>query len=111
MPERSQDRSRPKTETVICRCEDITAAEIRELIARGYQTPDEIKRLSRCGMGQCQGRTCRLLLLQEIASATGRDVRDIPMSTFRPPTKPVKLGLLAKARVEREAEQEGDVGP
>lgn len=88
--------------TIICRCEDITLEEVRKLIARGYQTPDEIKRLSRCGMGQCQGRTCRLLLLQEIAMATGQRVGEIPMSTFRPPTKPVKLGLFAKAREERE---------
>ncbi|HEY3314103.1 MAG TPA: (2Fe-2S)-binding protein [Bacillota bacterium] len=89
-------------DTIICRCEDITLDEVRGLIARGYKTPDEIKRLSRCGMGQCQGRTCRLLLLQEIAAATGGQIEDIPMSTFRPPTKPIKLGLLAKARKERE---------
>jgi bacterioferritin-associated ferredoxin len=89
-------------DTIICRCEDVTVEEVREIIARGYETPDEIKRLSRCGMGQCQGRTCRLLLLGEIAAATGKSVADIPMSTFRPPTKPVKLGLLAKARMRRE---------
>jgi len=101
LPEQSQ----AKTDTIICRCEDITAEEVRDLIVRGYQTPDEIKRLSRCGMGQCQGRTCRLLLVQEIAAATGRGVRDIPVSTFRPPTKPVKLGLLAKAWAEREGDE------
>jgi len=89
-------------DTIICRCEDITVEEVRQLMARGYQTPDEIKRLSRCGMGQCQGRTCRLLLLHEIAAATGKRIDDIPVSTFRPPTKPVKLGLLARARRERE---------
>ncbi len=92
--------SKPKT--VICRCEDVTVEEIRKLIEKGYQTPDEIKRLSRCGMGQCQGRTCRNLVLQEIGAATGREGKDIPMSTFRPPTKPVKLGLYARARAEHE---------
>ncbi len=95
-------KRRESPETIICRCEDITVEAVREIIARGYDTPDEIKRLSRCGMGQCQGRTCRLLLLSEIAAATGRNVEDIPMSTFRPPTKPVKLGLLAEARMRRE---------
>lgn len=84
--------------TIICRCEDVSVDEVRKLIAKGYRTPDEIKRLSRCGMGLCQGKTCRNLLLQEIAAATGRQVKDVPMSTFRPPTKPVKLGLVAKAR-------------
>jgi len=89
-------------QTIICRCEDVTVEEVRALIARGYQTPDEVKRLSRCGMGQCQGRTCRSLLLQEISAATGREIKEIPMSTFRPPTKPVKLALLARARTEGE---------
>ncbi|MHB8946925.1 MAG: (2Fe-2S)-binding protein [Bacillota bacterium] len=95
-------------EVIICRCEDITAEEVRKLIADGYRTPDEIKRLSRCGMGQCQGRTCRNLVLQEISAATGRDVKDIPMATFRPPTKPVKLGLFAKAKAESETEGGAD---
>ncbi|HON43695.1 MAG TPA: (2Fe-2S)-binding protein, partial [Bacillota bacterium] len=47
---------------VICRCEDITLSEIRDLIAQGYHTIDEIKRVSRAGMGPCQGRTCRQLI-------------------------------------------------
>lgn len=93
-------------ETIICRCEDITVEEVRRLIAKGYGTPDEIKRLSRCGMGPCQGRTCRNLVLQEISAATGQEVKDIPMASFRPPTKPVKLGLFAKAR----ADEEGGAG-
>ncbi len=100
--------SEKSPEIIICRCEDITAAEVRKLITKGYRTPDEVKRFSRCGMGQCQGRTCRNLVLQEISAATGQEVKDIPMATFRPPTKPVKLGLFAKARAESAAEGGGD---
>lgn len=77
--------------TIICRCEEITLGEIREYIRKGYRTLDEIKRISRAGMGPCQGRTCRQLIMQEIAKATGENMAEQKMSTFRPPAKPVKL--------------------
>ncbi|MEW6080427.1 MAG: (2Fe-2S)-binding protein [Bacillota bacterium] len=81
---------------VICRCEDITLGEIRSLLDEGFLTVDEVKRISRCGMGPCQGKTCRDLVLQEISLKTGRPVKDLRMPTFRPPTKPVKLGVIAR---------------
>lgn len=77
---------------VICRCEDVTLDEIRDLIARGYTTIEEIKRITRCGMGPCQGRTCRQLVLAEIARATAKDIASVAPGRFRPPTKPVRLG-------------------
>lgn len=80
--------------TIICRCEEITLGEVRDLISKGYTTIDEIKRLSRAGMGPCQGRTCRQLIMQEISNMTGEKPADMRMSTFRPPAKPIKLGLL-----------------
>lgn len=80
--------------TIVCRCEEITLGEIREYIRKGYQSLDEIKRISRAGMGPCQGRTCRQLIMQELAAATGTKMSELRMSTFRPPTKPIKLGFL-----------------
>jgi bacterioferritin-associated ferredoxin len=80
--------------TIVCRCEDLSLAEIRDLIAAGFTTMEEIKRLTRCGMGPCQGRTCRLVVAAEIAQATGVNVGSVALPTFRPPTKPVKLGVL-----------------
>lgn len=81
--------------TIVCRCEEITLGEIREYIRKGYQSLDEIKRISRAGMGPCQGRTCRQLIMQELAAATGKKLSELKMSTFRPPAKPIKLGALA----------------
>lgn len=81
--------------TIICRCEGITLGEVRKLIQEGYRTVDEIKRISRAGMGPCQGRTCRQLIMQEIAKFTGQKMEDMLMPTFRPPTKPIKLGIIA----------------
>lgn len=80
--------------TYICRCEELTLGELRELIRMGYRTLDEIKRISRAGMGPCQGRTCRQLIMQELAKATGQKMEEMPMTTFRPPVKAIKLGDL-----------------
>lgn len=80
--------------TIVCRCEEVTLGEIREYIRKGYRSLDEIKRISRAGMGPCQGRTCRQLIMQEIARAEGKPMADLEMSTFRPPAKPIKLGFF-----------------
>lgn len=81
---------------MICRCEEVTLGTIRELLDKGLRTMDEIKRVCRCGMGPCQGKTCRPLLAQEIARHQGVDVGSVAVPTFRPPTKPVKLGVIAR---------------
>lgn len=88
-------------EIIVCRCEDVTLARIQELIREGVHTVDEIKRLTRAGMGLCQGRTCRHLVMQEISGMTGVPIDQLLMPTFRPPSRPVKLGLIAAAADER----------
>ena len=82
--------------TIICRCSDVTLKEIRDLIKEGYVTFDEIKRITRAGMGPCQGKPCGQLILREIANATGHKIKDIKFHTNRPPGVGVKLGLIAK---------------
>ena len=81
---------------VICRCEEVEIDTIREWIARGYDTFDELKRVLRVVMGPCQGRGCRDIVLREISKATGVPVADIPSGTIRPPVKPIKCGLTSK---------------
>jgi bacterioferritin-associated ferredoxin len=80
----------------VCRCSDVTLKEIRDLIRKGYTTLDEIKRLSRAGMGQCEGKTCRTLIMQEIAKATGKTMEEIDVPTFRPPIVTVPLKLIVE---------------
>lgn len=80
---------------IVCRCEDITLTEIRNLISGGAATPEEIKRACRCGMGPCQGRNCLPLVVQEIAKQTGKPVSEVALPTFRPPAAPIRLGVLA----------------
>ena len=83
--------------TIICRCEDVTREQILACIADGYKTLDEIKRVTRAGMGPCQGRTCRHLIATELSRAYGIPMEDVLMTTFRPPVKPISLGALADA--------------
>ncbi|MGF7057091.1 (2Fe-2S)-binding protein [Brassicibacter mesophilus] len=86
--------------TIICRCSDITLKEIRDLIKKGYTTLDEIKRVSRAGMGPCQGRTCGQLILKEISLYTGKSISELEVCTSRPPIKGIKLDQIALGGME-----------
>ncbi|MEO0086602.1 MAG: (2Fe-2S)-binding protein [candidate division WOR-3 bacterium] len=70
---------------IVCRCEDITWQEIEELVKRGF-TLEEIKKLTRCGMGYCQGRTCFNILIRLLKIS---DPKKIPKK--RPPLKPISI--------------------
>jgi NAD(P)H-nitrite reductase large subunit len=85
------------SEIIICRCEDITREAILACLDDGYGTLDEIKRVTRAGMGPCQGRTCRQLIATELSRYYGISMDEVLMPTFRPPVKPVSLGALADA--------------
>ena len=82
-------------DTIICRCEETTAGEIRQIINDGVRDIQEIKRLTRAGMGSCQGRICESTIAQMISTETKRPVGDIGWFTPRPPVKPISLGILA----------------
>jgi NAD(P)H-nitrite reductase large subunit len=82
--------------TAVCLCEDLTLADIRKAIADGYRTIDEIKRVTRAGMGPCQGRTCRALIARELSLHYKIPMEEVLMPVFRPLIKPVKLGGFVK---------------
>ena len=50
--------------TIVCRCERVTAGEIRALIRAGHRDMNEIKTMSRAGMGACGAKTCNALILR-----------------------------------------------
>lgn len=85
-----------KEEFIICRCEEVKKEEITEVIREGAKTADEIKRLTRAGMGLCQGRTCRRLVNQIIAEETHKPIAEINPSGYRPPVRPLKLDFGGK---------------
>ncbi|MBC7263191.1 MAG: (2Fe-2S)-binding protein [Chloroflexi bacterium] len=90
---------------IICRCEEVSLNEILAAIQEGARTINEVKRRTRAGMGLCQGKTCRRLVTQILARQTGQPMGDILPSTFRPPVRPIALGILSSV----EGEEEDDV--
>lgn len=85
---------------VICRCEEVSLEEILEAINEGAGTINEVKRRTRAGMGLCQGKTCRRLVTQILARQTGQPVGEVLPSTFRPPVRPIALGILSSVEGE-----------
>jgi NAD(P)H-nitrite reductase large subunit len=90
MAELESDRS----SGIICRCEEVTAAEIEQAIADGARSVNEVKRRTRAGMGLCQGKTCSHLVMQALARYTGESPATIRPGTARPPVRPLKLAAL-----------------
>lgn len=88
---------------IICRCEEITEGEIREAIKRGAKTITEIKKMTRAGMGICQGRTCSKLVARTLSEMTGKKLKEIKLDTSRPPIRPVKLSDLAGGNSKSES--------
>lgn len=86
-------------ETIICRCEGVTAGRVRELIYDGLTDHNEIKAIIRCGMGPCQGRMCGSAVLELISEVSGLDPAKIRQHRLRPPIKPVSLQELANAKL------------
>ena len=81
---------------IICRCEDMTRQALLDVIAEGYETIDEIKRVTRAGMGPCQGRTCRKLIARMLAEYYSQPADAYLPGSIRLPVAPVKLGLIAE---------------
>ncbi len=81
-------------EAVVCRCERVTAGEIRKLIRQGVRDLNEIKAVTRAGMGACGGKTCRNLILR-LFREEGVPLEEITDSTIRPLFMEVPLGLFA----------------
>jgi thioredoxin reductase len=67
--------------------------------------PDHLKRLTRAGMGVCQGRRCREQVAALLALDSGRRASEIPLASYRMPLRPLPLHLLAPAE-EPEGMQE-----
>jgi bacterioferritin-associated ferredoxin len=96
------------SEVIICRCEDVTREVILECIADGCESIDEIKCITRAGMGPCQGRTCRNLIAAELSSANGVPLENVMMTSFRPPSVPVSLSILADSYDAEQRSAAGD---
>ena len=88
-------RAPPDDRTVICRCEEVTAGDIRGYAGPGCLGPNQTKAFGRCGMGPCQGRYCGDTVTALLAEANGHTETETGAFRIRAPLKPVSLGELA----------------
>jgi NADPH-dependent 2,4-dienoyl-CoA reductase/sulfur reductase-like enzyme len=85
----------PSDETIICRCEEVRAGDVRHFVSLGCLGPNQTKSFGRPGMGPCQGRLCGLTVSEVIAAEREVPVADVGYYRIRPPIKPVTLGEVA----------------
>lgn len=93
---RPKDQNRVPVDdaVVVCRCEEVTAGQIRNYVKLGCRGPNQTKAFGRCGMGPCQGRLCGLTVTEVIANARGVPPSEVGYYRIRPPIKPVMIGDL-----------------
>lgn len=103
----------------VCQCEEVTAREIVEvrppryldwthgdnrprnlvdLLGEGPPEPDQIKRLTRAGMGPCQGRRCREQVQALLALQSGEPLSKVRLASYRAPVRPLPLSVAAATR-------------
>jgi NADPH-dependent 2,4-dienoyl-CoA reductase/sulfur reductase-like enzyme len=83
-------------ETLICRCESVTLSEIDAVLADGKPSIGEVKRRTRLGMGNCQGRSCAPLLAAVLAARQGRGLDEFALFAPRAPVKPISIAALSR---------------
>ncbi|MER9083031.1 FAD-dependent oxidoreductase [Mesorhizobium sp. M0895] len=101
----------------VCQCEEVTAREILELRPPRYlgwqadrrndrslsslldeapPNPDQVKRLTRAGMGPCQGRRCREQIAALLALKAAAPLAAIPLAGYRAPVRPLPLAIASQ---------------
>lgn len=75
----------------VCRCEEVTEFEVRDLVRQGITTVDGIKRASRAGMGLCQSKTCYTNIARIIKEETGISMAELVPLKIRIPVRPLKV--------------------
>jgi len=86
--------------TVLCRCEHITVGDVRNVLSEGVTDLNEVKAITRCGMGPCQGRMCGPALGEIVAAERDSSILSAGLLTIRPPLKPIPLEEVAAMGIE-----------
>lgn len=102
-------------DVMVCQCEEVSRGELLDvspprylervsnkmatrslttLLEDGPVNQDQVKRLTRAGMGLCQGRRCREQVAMLLALSSRVDVGQVPLASYRPPVRPLPLKVL-----------------
>jgi thioredoxin reductase len=98
-----------RDDTILCRCEEVTLADVRRTVSLGADSVNEVKAITRCGMGDCQGRMCGHLVAHSVARETGRLLAEVGLFRPRPPVFPVPVTALGQLAEEMEADAAPEV--
>lgn len=82
-------------QAMVCPCMDVTVGEIRHLVETGTTHVEELKRLTGCGMGPCQGFPCWDLLAAALSALTGRGPDSFGHPSYRAPRGALTVGQAA----------------
>jgi len=83
------------TKAIICRCEDVTLADVQHTLSLGYKSIEEVKRYTGLGTGPCEGKECMVHCARMVALANGGDEAAVLPFTSRPPVQPAPLAIFA----------------
>lgn len=83
-------------DTIVCRCENVTLAQVKQAVADGCDSFPAVKNHSRVSMGRCQGRMCTMSVARAISRELGCELEQASRYSARPPAFPVPLEELLK---------------
>lgn len=96
--------ARADDDLVVCRCEEITAGQIRRAVREdGAREMNRVKALTRAGMGRCQSRMCGLAAAEIVACEAGLNVSEVGRVRSQPPVKPLIIGAFEPTRADGES--------
>lgn len=86
--------------TIVCRCEEATDEEIFRAIKLGAKNLDDVKRMTRAGMGLCQGKTCRELISRILSNSLGKKLEEINNGSYRCPVRPLHVNKIREKYIK-----------
>ncbi|MGD8961096.1 MAG: FAD-dependent oxidoreductase [Desulfobacterales bacterium] len=95
-PSMIYEKELPPNDAIICRCERITAGEIKAAIRKGIRDINQLKAVTRVGMGACGSKTCRPMIWR-IFQEEDIDLATVTDRVDRPLFVEVPIGILAGA--------------
>ncbi|MFX0059195.1 MAG: FAD-dependent oxidoreductase [Candidatus Hodarchaeota archaeon] len=93
-------KSFTENDVIVCRCERVSVGEVRKWIRYGVRDFNELKALTRVGMGACGGKTCTPLIYR-IFQEEGIKIEDVTPGTMRPLFMEVSMGIFAGVQEKR----------
>jgi len=83
-------------DTIVCRCENVSAGDVRQSVDFGGGEANRVKSLSRVGMGRCQGRYCQLAAVELLAAQAGCMPDAVGRFRGQAPVRPAPIGAFLR---------------